>query len=109
MAFANEFPWSNTTLTLRTLSASIFLWILIKSCPAKGFSLGFVRMNGKTSLLVLLAISIAQATALAAESTNAAATKLVIHVDQPGATINRNIYGQFSEHLGRCIYEGIWV
>ncbi|MCG7386752.1 alpha-N-arabinofuranosidase [Paenibacillus sp. ACRRY] len=23
--------------------------------------------------------------------------------------INRNIYGHFSEHLGRCIYEGIWV
>ncbi len=35
--------------------------------------------------------------------------KLVIHADTPGATINKNIYGQFSEHLGRCIYEGIWV
>ncbi|HEY8420735.1 MAG TPA: alpha-N-arabinofuranosidase [Thermoclostridium sp.] len=23
--------------------------------------------------------------------------------------INRNIYGHFAEHLGRCIYEGIWV
>lgn len=23
--------------------------------------------------------------------------------------INRNIYGHFSEHLGRCIYEGLWV
>ncbi len=35
--------------------------------------------------------------------------KLVIHADQPGATIDRNIYGQFSEHLGRCVYEGLWV
>jgi alpha-L-arabinofuranosidase len=25
------------------------------------------------------------------------------------ATINPNIYGHFSEHLGRCIYDGIWV
>jgi len=25
------------------------------------------------------------------------------------AKINKNIYGHFSEHLGRCIYEGIWV
>ncbi len=33
----------------------------------------------------------------------------VIYADQPGAVINRNIYGHFSEHLGRCIYEGIWV
>jgi alpha-N-arabinofuranosidase len=24
-------------------------------------------------------------------------------------TINPNIYGHFAEHLGRCIYDGIWV
>ena len=36
-------------------------------------------------------------------------TKLTLHAGQPGAVINRNIYGQFSEHLGRCIYDGIWV
>jgi alpha-L-arabinofuranosidase len=35
--------------------------------------------------------------------------RLVIRADQPGATISRNIYGQFSEHLGHCIYGGIWV
>ncbi|WP_075186460.1 alpha-N-arabinofuranosidase [Teredinibacter haidensis] len=32
-----------------------------------------------------------------------------VHSDQPGATIHRNIYGQFMEHLGRGIYEGVWV
>ncbi|PTY06687.1 alpha-N-arabinofuranosidase [Opitutaceae bacterium EW11] len=32
-----------------------------------------------------------------------------LHADQPGATISRHIYGQFAEHLGHCIYEGIWV
>lgn len=35
--------------------------------------------------------------------------QVTIHVDQPKGTINRNIYGHFSEHLGRCIYEGFWV
>lgn len=25
------------------------------------------------------------------------------------ATISRHIYGHFAEHLGRCIYEGVWV
>jgi alpha-N-arabinofuranosidase len=39
----------------------------------------------------------------------AAENELVIHADQGKETINPNIYGQFSEHLGRCIYEGIWV
>jgi alpha-N-arabinofuranosidase len=35
--------------------------------------------------------------------------RLVIRADQGRETISRNIYGQFSEHLGRCIYEGVWV
>jgi alpha-N-arabinofuranosidase len=35
--------------------------------------------------------------------------RLVIHADEGKYTINRNIYGHFSEHLGRCIYEGFWV
>jgi alpha-L-arabinofuranosidase len=48
----------------------------------------------------------AQDTAPAAEKQSAT---LTLHADQPGAVVNRNIYGQFSEHLGRCIYEGIWV
>jgi alpha-N-arabinofuranosidase len=38
-----------------------------------------------------------------------AGSELTIRADQPGAVINPNIYGQFSEHLGRCIYGGIWV
>ncbi|WP_059046650.1 alpha-N-arabinofuranosidase [Paenibacillus rubinfantis] len=33
----------------------------------------------------------------------------VLNADAGKGTINRNIYGHFSEHLGRCIYEGIWV
>jgi alpha-N-arabinofuranosidase len=35
--------------------------------------------------------------------------RITINADQAAGTINRNIYGHFSEHLGRCIYEGIWV
>jgi alpha-N-arabinofuranosidase len=35
--------------------------------------------------------------------------RIVIQADQGKGTINRNIYGHFSEHLGRCIYEGLWV
>jgi alpha-L-arabinofuranosidase len=32
-----------------------------------------------------------------------------LRADQPGPVVNRNIYGHFAEHLGRGIYEGIWV
>ncbi len=34
---------------------------------------------------------------------------LIVNADRVGATISRHIYGHFAEHLGRCIYEGIWV
>lgn len=34
---------------------------------------------------------------------------VVINADRTKGNINRNIYGHFAEHLGRCIYEGIWV
>lgn len=35
----------------------------------------------------------------------------VLQIDATGGKtqINKNIYGQFAEHLGRCIYDGIWV
>lgn len=32
-----------------------------------------------------------------------------VHTDQPGPKISRYIYGQFVEHLGRGVYDGIWV
>ncbi len=34
---------------------------------------------------------------------------LVINADLGQKTISRHIYGHFAEHLGRCIYDGIWV
>lgn len=35
--------------------------------------------------------------------------KMKINSDIRKGIINKNIYGHFAEHLGRCIYEGIWV
>src|SRR5579871_6291630 len=29
--------------------------------------------------------------------------------DTSGPLISKNIYGHFSEHLGRCIYDGFWT
>ncbi len=34
---------------------------------------------------------------------------LTIHADQGQQLIPKEIYGQFAEHLGTCIYGGIWV
>jgi len=35
--------------------------------------------------------------------------ELAVDVSKPGEKINRNIFGQFAEHLGHGIYEGVWV
>lgn len=35
--------------------------------------------------------------------------KLSIHTDPAGPVIDPHIFGHFSEHLGRCIYDGLWV
>jgi alpha-N-arabinofuranosidase len=35
--------------------------------------------------------------------------KMVIDTEKTGKPISKYIYGQFIEHLGRCIYQGIWA
>jgi len=37
------------------------------------------------------------------------ADKIIVHPDQGRYIIPKEIYGQFAEHLGSCIYGGIWV
>ncbi len=56
-------------------------------------------------LLLALTVGVAALTARATDETATA----TLDAAKPGPVINKNIYGQFAEHLGRCIYEGIWV
>lgn len=36
-------------------------------------------------------------------------SQVILNADVRKGVIDKNIYGHFSEHLGRCIYEGLWV
>jgi len=38
-----------------------------------------------------------------------AAVAIRIQADEPGPVISRYIYGHFLEHLGRAVYDGVWV
>jgi alpha-N-arabinofuranosidase len=49
------------------------------------------------------------AAALTAPAGAADQTQLSVDVSKAGAKIDRNIFGQFAEHLGSGIYGGIWV
>ncbi|MBR4920640.1 MAG: alpha-N-arabinofuranosidase [Prevotella sp.] len=56
-----------------------------------------------------LLLTIVMACAMTLTATAGDNVKATLHADQPGEKINREIYGQFSEHLGSCIYGGLWV
>src|SRR5438034_7298054 len=51
------------------------------------------------------------APALAAAQPDAApiSREIIIRADQPKGVVHRDIYGHFAEHLGRLIYDGLWV
>jgi alpha-N-arabinofuranosidase len=58
--------------------------------------------------LALLAVSVRPA-GTAPPPTSADTVAVAIDASKPGAKIDRNIFGQFAEHLGTGIYEGVWV
>ena len=69
-----------------------------------------MRGVSRTQRASLLLASVALwATPIWAQTAPGPFASAVIHADRPGATIDRHIYGQFAEHLGRGIYEGVWV
>lgn len=62
---------------------------------------------------ILVRLAAFALTTLAAASPSRAAdaleAKAVVRGDEDGGVISRHLYGHFAEHLGRCIYDGIWV
>jgi alpha-N-arabinofuranosidase len=56
---------------------------------------------------VLLAVSLC--VSLCAGAAHGQTIALQIDSDRQGAKIDRHLFGQFAEHLGRGVYEGIWV
>ena len=75
---------------------------------------GIGRTCARTaSLSVALALGIASGagsvSAQDASVTGSLPGPLVVLADAPGATVNRDIFGQFAEHLGEGIYGSIWV
>jgi alpha-L-arabinofuranosidase len=64
------------------------------------------------SRLALRACALMLCAAVAAAPTRparASSVSLTVQANAPGPKIDRHIFGQFSEHLGRGIYGGIWV
>lgn len=82
-------------------------------CPCSLIICRIINKRGISGLSLALSIGFILLTAEAKsqeENRNQTSiNKLIVNVDQGMQTIDRNIYGHFAEHLGRCIYDGIWV
>ncbi len=56
-----------------------------------------------------LAEAVLSARGLPAERGHSTRASLDVVMNEPTGKLNRNILGDFSEHLGACIYDGMWV
>jgi alpha-N-arabinofuranosidase len=70
------------------------------------FAVGILKQRTVSSVLVSFVLA---CILLIKPATAAEKIELVVDVSKPGAKIDRNLFGQFAEHLGHGIYEGIWV
>jgi alpha-L-arabinofuranosidase len=68
-----------------------------------------VTRRGASACAIALAFLSAPGHAQTTASSTGSTASAILHADQPGPVVNKDIYGQFAEHLGRGIYEGIWV
>jgi alpha-N-arabinofuranosidase len=62
------------------------------------------RPNSIAAFFLIAGLMAAPASATAADT-----VALSVDLTKPGAKIDRNLFGQFAEHLGQGIYEGVWV
>jgi len=71
----------------------------------------FSRLT-KPVLMVALLLTVSSSLSVMAQTGQGSPSEKVtlsIDLSKPGAKIDRNIFGQFAEHLGHGVYEGIWV
>jgi alpha-L-arabinofuranosidase len=66
------------------------------------------RKGSPVSRALLAGLALA-CVALTAPFAFAQKVELSVDPSKAGAKIDRNIFGQFAEHLGKGVYEGIWV
>jgi hypothetical protein len=67
------------------------------------FQVGSPLVRSLFASLTLLVVATAVPVATAQK------IQLSVDVSKPGPKIDRNLFGQFAEHLGHGVYEGIWV
>jgi alpha-N-arabinofuranosidase len=68
--------------------------------------IGVRRGWARPAYVVLVAVALA---ASVVPARAAGQIDVIVDASKTGAKIDRNIFGQFAEHLGHGVYEGVWV
>ena len=66
-------------------------------------------MSKKTMIALLAGALVVIPAAFPGSGGAAGSARIVVNADLGKTRISPEIYGHFSEHLGRCIYDGFWV
>ena len=90
-----------------------------KNCHKGSKTPGYTKKSCKSNIkenimkrliVVLLMIFFLVGTKVSAQKEDLVSiNQLVLVANHPGPVISKDIYGHFSEHLGNCIYGGLWV
>jgi len=101
----NYHCWRRQFLAIRTRE------VLSRSLLTRCFVVPFIRLTVRALLIICVLPSNLALTGIAqtAPASDAGKISLSIDASKPGPKIDRNIFGQFAEHLGLGVYEGIWV
>lgn len=65
--------------------------------------------GGAMSALFAVLTGLVPSDAAQAPPADSAPIAVSVNASQPGAKVDRHLFGQFAEHLGKGIYEGVWV
>ena len=87
----------------RSIQCRILRQSQVRRTFLSAFQAGSPLVRSLFASLTLLVVAMAVPVAVAQK------INLSVDVSKPGAKIDRNIFGQFAEHLGHGVYEGIWV
>ena len=66
-------------------------------------------MNRMSVLFVAIMTSLAVVCGIASAEVSVAKAAITIDLSKTGEPVSKYIYGQFIEHLGKCVYDGIWA
>ena len=66
-------------------------------------------ISGLLAGVILITLALSAYSQKTENKTTSVENTLIIKTSEGKDTINRNLYGHFAEHLGSCIYSGIWV